>query len=279
MDLFVDRRTKSKVRVRVVGNASLGWAEVAKRWGAELEAIVTEREPVVKHGVTQIVSLLTKLEPITLPQALSMEPTGRWHGLMLATIESPSDSAMIATLFQRWRPDLCILALPSSYSRSKVLQAIPILSPGYKKTLFKTRHIDFGGVTTTEWHVIHISCRDDLLTKPTVMKMKSYSRSLQTALDDTLGGASGCLFEPRGDLGPNLVGRVYTKSSGGTIEGRQPTCQVVYSAKGVGPDLSKITNVGDRHFWVKANSVMNQKDGVVSKERVQRALILIHLLS
>jgi hypothetical protein len=36
----VGRRSRSKVRVRVVGSTLMGWVEALKAWGAAVEAVV-----------------------------------------------------------------------------------------------------------------------------------------------------------------------------------------------------------------------------------------------
>ena len=35
----LSRRGRSKVKVRVIGDCSLGWVEVAKGWGARIDAV------------------------------------------------------------------------------------------------------------------------------------------------------------------------------------------------------------------------------------------------
>jgi hypothetical protein len=44
-ETHADRRSKSKVRVRIVGARSVGWVQALKDWGARIEAVVIEDAP------------------------------------------------------------------------------------------------------------------------------------------------------------------------------------------------------------------------------------------
>ena len=77
------RRGRSEVRVRVVGNSSLGWLELADSWGARVEAVVHERteEPAVYRRF----DYLTR---INITAAFELPPRAPWDGLVLGTVTS-----------------------------------------------------------------------------------------------------------------------------------------------------------------------------------------------
>ena len=91
------RSGRQLVRVRVVGNGSLGWAEAAIAWGAELEAVVASGrcKEVARH-----VRLPDCL--LSLSEALELSHTGlysvrvsdhpEWGGAMFATVRTDEES-------------------------------------------------------------------------------------------------------------------------------------------------------------------------------------------
>eukprot|EP00804_Cyclotella_cryptica_P005665 CCRYP_000031-RA/>CCRYP_000031-RA protein AED:0.42 eAED:0.37 QI:0/0/0/1/1/1/2/0/485 len=254
--LVIGRKTKSRIRVRVVGPRSIGWLEAAKLWGANIEAMVVPGRRDIDQ-VKHIVSLLTNTATTMLQSALHLPPARDWRGIMLATLADHTDSKLAATLFDRRQPEVAIFAIPGRLSRTEVLVLLPDLPPRYSKTMFKPRHSNLGGVTTSVWHVIHVTQAPEMNTKPTLMKMESYSRTLQTALYDTRG-AERCSFETRSDLGASIIGMARrTKWSTDELEDATSQNQPVYSSRHLGPDISTM-DPKDLHFWVSSNSVMSK---------------------
>ena len=68
-----DRRSRSRVRVRIVGSSSLAWVQVLEDWGAYLKAVV-EDTPLLSMDIRQLVTSATP--SITISQALDLEPRG-----------------------------------------------------------------------------------------------------------------------------------------------------------------------------------------------------------
>ncbi len=92
----IGRRSRSKVRVRVVGETSMGWVEAFEAWGVALEAVVVN----IPDKLKDIRHLLTTL-PITTPQdAHTLLPLGPWEGCMLANLASSQVSDLVSSLFK-----------------------------------------------------------------------------------------------------------------------------------------------------------------------------------
>ena len=66
-----DRRSRSRVRVWIVGSASLAWVQVLEEWGAYVEAVV-EDIPQSPKNFRRLVT--STAPPITTSQALVLEP-------------------------------------------------------------------------------------------------------------------------------------------------------------------------------------------------------------
>ena len=246
-EVILCRRGRSGVRVRVFGDSSIGWAEAAEKWGASVEAVIMVSKP----GYNEIVRLLTQATPITTQQAYRLFTPKRWHGILLASIHETHDASILAKLFHKWKPAVAILAFPGKLSRRQVLELAPSHEGFYKQLTLKPHHSNVGGVTATTWHVVHLSRISCGLQGPQSMTMTHYPRTLQTALDDTLGGDHVYQsFESPPSAEGGIVGMV----SPYKISSLKP----VYSADMLGPDLS-LLKAADRFFWVKANSVRSRQ--------------------
>ncbi|KAL7527269.1 hypothetical protein ACHAXR_004033, partial [Thalassiosira sp. AJA248-18] len=244
----LDRRGRSLVRVRIVGRSSLGWVEAAEAWGCNVEAVVVT--PL--REMNNVIHLVSRFSTTAVSAALTMPPMGDWDGLMLATVNREDEATLVNRMFDAWQPWIAIIAYPPRLSRSAVLRLGPHLRSSYEKRTIKCRHTDVGGVTTSSWTLLHFSRLRSQSSRPSLMTMKVYPRPLQTALDDTVGGR-WCehqnSFEPREDLGMNVLGTIVDKRDG--------IAKSLYSAKKLGPDISTLKGE-DRFFWVSAASVMSK---------------------
>ena len=238
------RRGRGVVHSRIIGNASVGWAEAASLWGCVMEAIVVTQGRLkhLNHLLFPNVPTLCQSEASRLTPLHS-----DWDGIALGTLLNLDDQQLFQHLFLRWRPAISVVAVPGNLSRKNVINLFTYLPPKYQKRIFTARHPDFGGVTTSRWHIVKIS----RLSKPlTVMTMSNYPRTLQTALDDTVGTDSEKVtFEPQEGLAQNVVGFI-----------RHRKCRWkahVFDSNGLGPDLfawgQKPTDL-----WVRARSVMSK---------------------
>jgi hypothetical protein len=90
-----DRRSRSKVEVRIVGLCSIGWFQVLKDWGASIEGVVED----ILDPLKDIRQLFTPMPTITVHQALLLEPVGPRDGCMFVNIPAPQDAKLFATLF------------------------------------------------------------------------------------------------------------------------------------------------------------------------------------
>lgn len=98
---------------------------------------------------------------------------------------------MISTLFDKWQPSIACLSLPASMSWSAVLCLFPPTNPPYIKKIHKCIHSRFGGVTQSGWHIVSYSCYSIFEEVMDVMTTQSYTRKLQTALNDVLPPLGG----------------------------------------------------------------------------------------
>ena len=110
----LSRRGRKEVRVRVVGDRSLGWLEVAEGWGARIDAVVHGRKPC--PVLEQKFSHVTRIDSDT---AYHLPPRDAWDGVLLATMGEEEDAALIRRLLGRWKPRVAIMAVPSLASRTQ----------------------------------------------------------------------------------------------------------------------------------------------------------------
>jgi hypothetical protein len=76
----IGRRLRSKVRVRVVGESSLGWVKALEAWGASVEAVVVDNPDSSKD----VRGLVTSTATTTSHEAFLLQPIGPWDGCMFA---------------------------------------------------------------------------------------------------------------------------------------------------------------------------------------------------
>jgi hypothetical protein len=242
----VGRRSRSKVRVRVVGLTSLGWVEALEAWGAAVEAVVVHSTDEFKD----IRRLLT-LMPATTPQdAHQLLPLGPWDGCMLANLATPKDSELVASLFKQWCPAIAILWVHLLISRSDTIAMLPSALPlFYHKKMITVHHNTIGGVTTASWRFIHYTRWPDTISYPSLMTGDNLPWTLQTALSDTFGVPRGATFESQMGLDPSMgIGFLSSSSKGRRIP--------VFLGEAVGTDLS-IIPYREQHIWVRAHSVFS----------------------
>ena len=148
-----DRRSWSRVKVRIVGSASLAWVQVLEEWGAHVEAVVED----IPQSLKDFRRLVTSTAPpITTSQALVLEPRGPWDGCMFAHVQFPKDTFLVATLFKRWRPAIVIISLRASMTRLEALSCLPLDLPAcYHKKMITCHHTAVGGVTTAVRRFVH----------------------------------------------------------------------------------------------------------------------------
>ena len=150
--LGIGRRSRSKVRVRVVGPYSIGWIEVVEGCGASLEAVVVDSPDPFKD----IRGLISAATSTTSYDAYHLLPLGPWDGCMVANLATSQDALMVATLFKRWRPAIVILSIHGGLSRNETLALLPSgLPPFYQKKMITVRHANVGGVTSATWRFVH----------------------------------------------------------------------------------------------------------------------------
>ena len=175
---------RSGVRVHVVGDSSLAWAEAAVVWGCSVETLVGS----CRQDYNNLVRLTTSLTPITYLRALQLFTPKHWNGVLAATIHGIVDATLVEKLFHKWRPAITLIALPCSLFKRQALSLLPDHGIYYRQQMLRPRHSNVGGVTATSWYVVHLRrLAIDNLEGPPPVTMNHYPHSLQTVLDDTLG--------------------------------------------------------------------------------------------
>ena len=250
----VGRRGRSGVSVRIVGESSLGWLEAAYLWGARIEAIVF-----VKRELSDLLHKYFNLEVISPSQGKQLPPLGPWTGLMFATIHSSEEGSLAKDLFAKWLPQDAVFTTHQQVSRSQFLSWVPKLTGHYRMKLSKAKHSEFGGVTTSAWHLCHFSRRTNPTVARTLMTEEHYSQTLQGSLDDTEGPRrERVTFEPCS--GQPFVGIVKVHKSG--------RCLRVYDGDSFGPDLFTLVDSIFLFFWVRANSVWSKQNKILRQVRL-----------
>ena len=213
------------------------------------------------HKIHQLFSLP---KSISVARALSspLPADTCWNGIMVGSVLNEDEAANSSALFTCWQPLIAIFAMPGHVSRRKraswfssILQSE---GTGYyvKKDVNLTHHA-IGGVTTTQWHFVHLARQSTLgdSSKQAIMMPPQFSRPLQTALQDTIGGSKlkSVVIEEASTAAPlqgcSIVGYASSKRKGF----RRP----VYDGAGHAPDIGALPR-SERMFWVTADSVYNQ---------------------
>ena len=254
----LSRRGRKEVRVRVVGDRSLGWIEVAEGWGARIEAVV--HGPKARTVLERYFSHLTRIDVAT---AYHLPPREPWNGLVFATMGDEEDAEMLHHLLGRWNPLITIIAVPSHVSRTRRRKWLKGLG---RLREWPVKHQDLGGVTEARCCLAHLT-RDPALQNlevTSLMTAPTYQRPLQTALDDT---------EPGGRIGALECGEASQGSAAGAMTVARPGRRraPIYDGAGCAPDVSQLDEAEQR-VWVLAQSVWR-------KERVVRQILPHELLS
>ena len=144
------RKGRNVVEVRVVGAASLAWAEAAILWGGHVEAVVdhhTTFKQLFSHHYPDI-------RIVNRHQAFNIPPYTQGHGMVLATITNFEEAKAVMALMTHWQPAAIAIMCHSQVSRAdfkKWLPLDPVTYCGLKTTV--CRHTKFGGVTTSTWRL------------------------------------------------------------------------------------------------------------------------------
>jgi hypothetical protein len=247
------------VKVRVIGDCSLGWVEVAEGWGARIDAVVFGAKPC--QVLRRRFSHLTRID---FTSAMNLCVRKPWDGIVFATVKDAEAADAVRKLVERWRPLITVLAVPSCVPRSRWRPWVQGLGHAQRWTV---RHQDLGGVTEAQWILVHLT-RDKTLQalgRSSLMTASHYHRPLQTALDDTEPGGVTAALECRGSGEGNVVGFVTVGPKNGRRE------MPVYDSAGRTPDVSQLP-AKDRCVWVLTETVWR-------KERVVRQILPHELLS
>ena len=227
----LSRKGRCVVRVRVVGNGSLGWLDAAQLWGASVEVFVGHGGN-IKHLVE---SLYPDVYVAPVVDARALLPHRSWDGIMVGTIKDGEDAMVFMDLVKTWLPALVIVASHGSTSRSEFHKWTNLGLEGYEyKSQHKCSHQDFGGVTPSRWRV-SFSWRQafkEIDFSISRMTAGLYPRHLQTALDDTLG-AETRVRQLDVDNAPSMNNR---KGIIGPINDREP----VMNGNGLAVDLNQV---------------------------------------
>ena len=250
----VGRRGRKQIRVRIVGERSLGWTEAALGWGAVVEAITHNT---FANGL--VTSILSHPPSISVSQATRLPPRDSWCGILCSTCDTDQDFTTTFDLFKRWEPSIALIACPGNHARGWVTHKIkPFRERGqYSLRVIRSIHARFGGVTKAVWFMIVLDRLES--GKFELMMAQQYERPLQSALFDTLGTVgSKPVFDPL-----KLTGKAEDAIIGHVRRSKVGPKRPVYSATGLGPDIGLMSPV-DRYFWVNANTVWS-KEKVVRK--------------
>ena len=160
-------------------------------WGGQVEAIIHRQKD--NHKINKLFKLPCS---ISFQKAVTTttHPQEFWTGIMMGTILTEAESSDFKTLFELWKPLIAIVAVPSlipaKTRRSWVTSFSRTLVSCYVTRDISCSHNDIGGVTRTRWNFYHLSRYKELggIPKQAIMMAPQFSRSLQTALQDTIGG-------------------------------------------------------------------------------------------
>ena len=247
------------VRTRIVGAASFGWLDAARLWGASVEVLVT-RGGKLKNIAHQLYPDVLLAPPAF---AIDLPPHRHWDGSVLTTITSQEDADDVDRLTRAWRPLVCLVAFHSSVTRRQMSRWLPLKLEEYSRRVdFRCCHDAFGGVTSSVWNIWLISKLPSCWMSLAGMTDAYYPRSLQTALDDTLGPSrQQQKFSPN----PNRASSV----DGYIIQADGQADQPVYKSTGLGPDLNELSDAELASIWVRAESVFAPKPVLRKLERLE----------
>ena len=190
---------------------------------------------------------------------------------MLSTFLSEREALGVGELFHCWQPLIAIFSFPPRLPRKERKAWLaaatgerfdPSVLARYSVTHLDRRHEVFGGVSQARWSFAHYSRVKGGIPRAQIMMASTFSRPLQTALDDTLGGANRAVFDHLGerDSDTSIIGHVRPSGS----KERYP----VYDAQGLAPDVGNLAST-KRQIWVYAESVFGRK-GAAGKRVVRQ---------
>ena len=160
-------------------------------WGGQVEMIVHRQKN--NHKINKYSNCL-RLYHFKKASTTTAHSQEFWTGIMMGTVLNEAESSDFKTLFQLWKPVVAIIAVPSSIPaktrRSWVTSFSGTLRLCYVTRDISCSHNNIGGVTTSKWNFYHLSRYKELggISKQAIMMAPQFSRSLQTALQDTIGG-------------------------------------------------------------------------------------------
>ena len=155
----LSRKGRCVVRVRLFGESSLGWLDTALLWGACVEVFVCQGG-IVKHLVEL---LYPDVHIAPLAESLTMPPNREWDGVLIATISTKSEADHLRRLVERWGPLVVIIAAhPKKISKASFDKWTSYQDLRYTHSnKYICRHIDFGGVTSSDWRMRVVTTRMD----------------------------------------------------------------------------------------------------------------------
>ena len=259
----LSRKGRCVVRVRVIGDASLGWLDAMKLWGASIEVFVSQGGN-TKHLIE---NLYPDVYIAPREAALRMLPHRAWDGLVVGTLESDQDACLAREIILAWCPSIVILTGHQSVSRPRFHRWTDLSHDGYEHTTqHRCAHHDFGGVTVSGWKIAVSWRRSEHNLDFSITRMTAglYARYLQTALDDTIGPERGRRQLELNAQSSECAGR----GSIGVVDGSG----YLMAGDGLAVDLSRLTSREMHQLWVMAISVY-------SKKKVLRKVQLLELLA
>ena len=255
------RKGRELVRVRVIGDRSFGWTEAAQLWGAQVEVVVHRQYD--NHILSETFHQPKSCDVTT--AVLSFDDKIPWDGVLLATVGTQLDADDVDRLFTLWQPLIAIVAFPLSLSRAQRAKFKPTQTDQYQIRDYTMRHAHFGGVTQTIWRFLYFSRMETEIPKEAIMTVRTYGRSLQTSLDDTLGASpvnvklEPTLHNEGASQGTIVVGSVTLKEhkyKGGNV------VRQVYDSGGLAPDIGCLPPI-ERFIWVRASSVRSPGSKII----------------
>eukprot|EP00956_Cyclotella_meneghiniana_P021773 scaffold40171_cov59-Cyclotella_meneghiniana.AAC.2 len=102
----LSRKGHSVVRVRLFGEASLGWLDISMLWGACVELFVCQGGN-AKHLTER---LYPDVHIASLAEALTVPPYRSWDGVLISTIRNELEAQELHSLAGKWGPLVIIIA-------------------------------------------------------------------------------------------------------------------------------------------------------------------------
>ena len=168
------------------------------------------------------------------------------------------------------------MSLPITRAGSGPAQAL------YHKRDDHATHSDFGGVTTSSWHFVHLTrTSHPHLFQQAIMMPPQFSCPLQTALQDTIGAPRGKtvvvekVTSTQPLSGTHVIGMAHFRGT----RSSPPTDKCpIFDANGLAPVLGKLAR-DRRAIWVSANSVYGRRHQGASKKPAIRPIIPSEILA